>query len=114
MLPKGTKKEDLIGMNMADVDPEFIGAEIYKNILDEISTGEPVKIDDFVPHPKWGDLYLSIRLFKVGLGLGMIVTDVTKQKQAENAVRESEERYKKIDEPTHDLIWSCDIQGNIL
>jgi PAS domain S-box-containing protein len=39
--------------------------------------------------------------------------DITKQKQAENAVKESEERYKKIVETTHDLIWSCDTEGNI-
>jgi len=39
--------------------------------------------------------------------------NITDRKLAEKAVRESEERYKKIVETTHDLIWSCDVEGNI-
>jgi PAS domain S-box-containing protein len=113
MFPTGTKKEDIIGKNLADIDPEIKKTDRYLNYLNVIETGEPLILDDFIAGPGWGDLYLSVRLFKVGNGLGMIVTDVTKQKQAEKAVKESEERYKKIVETTHDLIWSCDTEGNI-
>jgi PAS domain S-box-containing protein len=113
MFPKGTKKEDIIGKNLVEIDPGLKDSERYNNYLNVIKTGVPLKIDNHLTHPFWGKKYLSVRLFKVGLGLGMIVTDITKQKQAENAVKESEERYKKIVETTHDLIWSCDVEGNI-
>ena len=113
MFPNGTKKEDLLGRNLVEIDPEIKGTERYENYLEVIKTGEPLILENYSPEDKWGELFLSVRLFKVGNGLGMIVTDVTRQKQAAKALRESEERYKKIVETTHDLIWSCDVEGNI-
>ena len=114
MFPQGTKKEKLIGKNLSDIDPGIESSDRYKNYQEVIRTGEPLMLNEYIPHPRLGDRYLSVRLFKVGNGLGMIVTDITKQKQSEKALKESEERYKKIVETTHDLIWSCDVQGNIL
>jgi len=114
MFPPDTRKPDIIGKNLNEIDPAFQGSDRQKKYLKVIKTGEPLILEDFITDKYWGDRHLSVRLFKVGKGLGMIVTDVTKQKKAEKAVKESEERYKKIVETTHDLIWNCDMQGNIL
>ena len=92
MFPKGTKREDVIGQNLQEMDPNLKGSERYQSYLDVLKTGEPLIIDEYIPHPKWGDLYLSVRVFKVGNGLGMIVTDITKQKLAEKAIEESKDR----------------------
>ena len=92
MFPKGTKREDVVGQNLQEMDSNLKGSERFQSYLDVLKTGEPLKIDEYIPHPLWGDLYLSVRAFKVGNGLGMIVTDITKQKLAEKAIEKSRNR----------------------
>lgn len=46
-------------------------------------------------------------------GFISIITDITKRKQAEDALRRSETRYRQLAESSHDLIWEVDAEGAI-
>ena len=84
----GVKKEDIVGKNLLDISPDLKQTGIWDKYMQVIKTGEPFLKDDFIPHPKFGDMYLSIKTFKVGDGMGMITTDITEQKKAEAALKE--------------------------
>ncbi len=43
-----------------------------------------------------------------------VVTDITKRKLAEEALRESEEKYKTLVESSHDMIFMVDLEGTFL
>ncbi len=44
--------------------------------------------------------------------IGGFALDITEKKQAEDALRESEKKYRNIVETTPDLIWEIDVKGN--
>jgi two-component system cell cycle sensor histidine kinase/response regulator CckA len=47
------------------------------------------------------------------LGVGVLVSDVTARKAGEQALRNSEERYRDLVENAHDIIFSIDLEGRI-
>jgi PAS domain S-box-containing protein len=46
------------------------------------------------------------------VGLRGVTTDISERKRAEEALRDSEERYRDLVENAHDIIYSHDLQGN--
>ena len=100
----GKTKEEVIGKNILDLNPALKGTDRYNKYLEVIKTGRPFYIDDFIPHPRFGNLYLNVRTFKVGNGLGAIVRDITERRFIEQKLKESEERYRLISESANDLI----------
>jgi PAS domain S-box-containing protein len=89
-LPRGSKKQDVIGKNMLELDPTVKKRGKYDHYLEVIRTGKPFFTQDLVSHPKFGDLYLAVRAFKVGDGLGLITIDITERKRAEESLQQSE------------------------
>ncbi|MFX0086093.1 MAG: PAS domain S-box protein, partial [Candidatus Hodarchaeota archaeon] len=88
---KETKREDVIGRNMLEFSHKPSDIKNYINVL---KTGEPYSSDEVAPHEMFGDLVISVKAFKVGDGLGLITTDITKRKKIETALIESEERLR--------------------
>lgn len=84
MFPDGTKKEDIIGKNFADIVPDLKENGRYEKFIEVINTGIPYFEDDIMPPASFGGLtHLNLKAFKVGDGIGIMVTDVTKQMLAE-------------------------------
>jgi PAS domain S-box-containing protein len=73
----------VIGANAVDVSPDVKESGRYDQYMEVIRTGQPLLIEELVPHPKFGLIHLSVRAFKVGDGLGTIITDMTKRKLLE-------------------------------
>ncbi len=101
LLPPGSKKEDMIGKHISDIMPEtkvmgliedgkFITA--YEKLEDVLKTGKSFNVEDQVPTPQiFGeDVHLNLKAFKVGTGLGVIVTDITERKRGERKLKKRE------------------------
>jgi PAS domain S-box-containing protein len=82
-LPAGTRKEDVIGKNFADLVPgSDKRGEIYR-YLQIIKTGVPFNGIEKIPESPYGNHWLTVRAFRVGEGLGLATTDITQIKNAE-------------------------------
>jgi two-component system, cell cycle sensor histidine kinase and response regulator CckA len=88
----GKKKEDVIGKNIDDIVPDAKDSGRRDKHLEVIRTGKPFVIEDFIPHPIFGNMHFVLTSFKVGDGLGVIAHDITARKQAELFLVESEAR----------------------
>ena len=75
----------------------------YDKYMEVIKTGKALALDDIVPHSKFGDIHLSMRAFKVGDGLGIIATDITKRKKDERELLKSEKKLRRLYKYERDL-----------
>ncbi len=91
---QGINLKKVIGTNLLDINPTSKETGIYDKYLHVIRTGESISVVDIVSNPKFGDRYLKAKAFKVGDGLGVFAKDTTEHKQIEEALLESEAKYR--------------------
>jgi PAS domain S-box-containing protein len=104
----------LAGKRMREVDPDF-EAYWYEHYGRVVRTGEDVRTELYAaPLGKWYSFYV----FRVGAPDGrrvaVIFGDVTKRRQAEEAVRASEERYRAVVEGQAEMVCRFRRDGTIL
>ncbi|MCF8304724.1 MAG: PAS domain S-box protein [Bacteroidales bacterium] len=76
-------KEDLIGITLTELSPGLEHEPRYREYQKVLKTGKSFSIDDLKIKSLFGDLNISLKAFKVGKGMGIIVSDVTERKQFE-------------------------------
>lgn len=97
-LPPGSKKEDLIGKNLQEFlsgEDEWRSIDRYREVM---KTGVPftgTERSAGLPHD---DRWLNVKCFRVGSGLGIMTTDVTREKEAEEKLRAAYEKLSASEE----------------
>ncbi|MFB3925068.1 MAG: PAS domain S-box protein [Syntrophales bacterium] len=81
-----------------------------------LETGEPHEVDDFSSYGKiWVLRSYPVRDEEGFLtGIVEIVTDMTERRKAEEALRQSEQKFRELFENANDMIYFLDFKGNVL
>lgn len=81
-----------------------------------LGTGKPQEVIDFSSYKKnWVLRSYPVRDEKGSLtGIVEIVTDITERRKAEEAMRQSEQKYRELFENANDIIFILDLDGKIL
>jgi PAS domain S-box-containing protein len=100
--------DELIGRSHWDVFPHLRGTEIDVAFQRAVVNQAAVSLEDWhdVAHDRWFDARIS----PVAEGLAVSFHDVTPRKQACDALRQCEERYRHIVEATQEGIWHIDAE----
>ena len=113
----GYTREELIGLSPFDFDIELTASSV-EQLQGRLEAGETVTFDTRYRR-KDGTVFpadVRIRSFWEGGNRFSVslVRDITERKQAEEKLRQSENRYRLATKATNDVIWEANLQTNQL
>lgn len=111
----GLKRSQMIDREIREVIPEPSCSRVLKKYREAIRTRKPVSWHEITPFPaglRYGEVTLTPQLDRNGrvTRLFGVVHDTTKHKHAEQALHESEERYRMLAEHADGIVTLADIQ----
>jgi diguanylate cyclase (GGDEF)-like protein/PAS domain S-box-containing protein len=117
----GYPRDELMGMNNREYMDKETAKRVYKIFNTVFRTGKGAKIHDWQIIRKDGfkrDVEASVSLMRdIGgnpQGFRGVIRDVTERKQAEEALRQSEEKYRTILENIENGYYEVDLAGNLI
>ena len=103
-------KERLLGNKMTDLFPGVEETVFFKTFKQVMETGEPATAADEFTFPDRRKAWYEVHVYPVQEGLFVIVTDTTEHRRTEEALKESEARYRALFEGAAEGIIVADIE----
>ncbi len=85
----GVSRDEAMGVYIGKLFPGFENYGITTGLLTTIKTGEPYHQGDFIRSTLEEETHFIINAFKAGEGVGLIMSDITEIKKAEQAAEEA-------------------------
>jgi PAS domain S-box-containing protein len=105
----GVRAEDLVGRQTAELFPGA-GGKFVESFHRAMASGEPVHFEE---HYAPLNLWLECHYYPSGDGLSVYFRDVTDRKKVEEAVRDSESRFRELADSMPQLVWTARPDGSV-
>jgi len=107
----GLRPSDIIGTRVGDTFAENRTNLISRMYRHSLETGEPVHVEEYsiAPLDKW----FESNCYPSADGLTVYFRDITERKRTEQALRESEQRFRLLAESLPELVWTSDPFGSL-
>ncbi|MGB9201899.1 PAS domain S-box protein, partial [Methanobacterium sp.] len=96
---------ELIGQNIWTIFPQYMGTIIEKNYREVMKTKESIR---FESHGKYTDSWYMLSINPTTEGITVLSTDITERKNYEEALQESEKKYRSIIETANEGVMITD------
>jgi len=107
----GRRREEILGRVIWDAYPGLEGTIFGSEYRRAASTGDAVRFEGYYPNlSRW----FSVRAFPSEEGLSLYFNDITHEKEREELLRTSEERFRLVARATTDTIWDWDLETGLV
>ncbi|MCP6760203.1 MAG: PAS domain S-box protein [Fischerella sp. CENA71] len=101
-------RAELLGKNLWDELPEAVGSKFYEEYHKAVSQHISVEFEEFYqPLNTW----FAVHAYPNQKGLSVFFQDINERKRVEEALRQSEEKFRNLVEQTSDWVWEIDTNG---
>jgi PAS domain S-box-containing protein len=111
-------RQSVLGKSDYDIFPNEYADKFRKHDLLVLEKGNTLEIEELVPHNDGLHTYISVKFPLLSAdgkpyAVCAIATDITDRKRAEEALQESEQKYRELVENANSIILRWSPQGNI-
>lgn len=111
LLPRlGLTRKQVLGKNIWEVLPDLVGSDIYQKYHRAVAEQVPVEFEIFFPLL---DGWYEVRAYPAKDYLAVYSQDITSRKNAEQGLRQSEQRYRQLIHALPAAIYACDVEGRV-
>jgi len=110
----GKTRDQVIGRPLVEAEPDVEGTDRLAKFREVIETGEPYTYEDIVPHSSDEARHISLRLFRVGEGLGIIASDISEASRLGRELEEKERSLQLLVEYMPDTFYIADSEGGLV
>jgi len=107
----GRTRDSLIGRDIWSEFPEAVGTTFEIQSRRAFELQQTVEFEEFFPPRR---AWFSVRGYPSEQGLTVYFQNITRQRQAREEARTSEERFRLLARATNDAIWDWDVTTNVL
>ncbi len=104
-------RADLIGRNLWQTFPEAVGTVFETEFRRAMAEGKTAAFESYYPPFK---SWFVVRAYPSKQGLTVYFRDITQAREAEQKLRESEERFRLVTKATNDAVWDWDLATDAL
>jgi PAS domain S-box-containing protein len=99
-------KDQAIGRNIRNVLSKDIAAGSLRNFREAIDKNSPLVYEEFFSEL---GIWFEVSVFPSPIGISVYFKDISLRKTTEELIRQSNERFEKVAEATHEAVWDWQI-----
>lgn len=106
-IPRG----QVTGKTLCDLMPGSEGFRNFQNMIMAMDQSKPVHFEEFIPSM---GIWLEIHGYPSPEGLSIYFQDITERKRAEEALLQSEKRFRFVSEAAHAVVYDLDLKSGVI